>query len=93
MITPNRVGLAVAVLYLIFAVYVVIDDRSHPAFLSNMATFLVTAPISFPLSWAGFEPDLRKLGMVGLLVAGNAALVYRLAWGLARIFMVPSGKT
>ncbi len=87
MITPLRIGLAVAILYVAAATYVVIDERGHPGFLSNMGTFLITAPISMPLSYFGFEPDVRNLAIVVALVLGNAGLLGWLASSLARLFM------
>ena len=87
MITPRRIGLAVAILYVAFATYVVMDERRHPGFLSNMGTFLITAPISMPLSYIGLEPDVRNLAIVVALILANAALLFWLASGLARIFM------
>ena len=85
--TPQRTGLIAAAIYLAIAVYVVADERTAPVgFLPNLKTFLATAPFSIPLSWAGFEPDLRSLGIVIGLVAATTALVYRVAWGLTRLF-------
>ena len=84
MITPRRIGLAMALVYLAAAVYVVNDDRKHAGFLSNMGTFLLTAPVSFPLSWLGHEPDVRSLSIVVALVAANMALIYFAVAGLAR---------
>jgi hypothetical protein len=78
-----------AVLYLLLAIYVVIDDKHNPGFLSNMATFLVTAPLSFPLSLIGLQPDFDNLVIVAVLLAGNAALFYYVANWLARVFLVP----
>jgi hypothetical protein len=55
-----------------------------------MATFLVTAPFSIPLSWLGFEPDLDSLGMVVILVAATALLIYWLAAAVAEFFAAAS---
>ena len=86
-ITPRRAGVATAAVYLTFAVYIVIGDRrAPPAFLPYLPTFLVTAPFSVPLSWAGHEPDFRNLVVTLALVGATAALVYRVALGLTRIF-------
>ena len=52
-----------------------------------MASFLVTAPLSFPLSMIGLQPDLGNVGIAGVLVAGNALLIYRVAAWLSRVFM------
>jgi hypothetical protein len=87
MITARYLGLAAAILYAACAAYVVIDERSHPGFLSNMGTFLITAPISMPLSYFGFEPDVRNLAIVVAMVLGNAALLFQVVSGLASLFM------
>ena len=85
--TPQRIGLAVAALYVAGAGYVVIDERRHPGFLSNMGTYLVTAPISLPLEIIGMKPDVGNPVVAGLLVLGNVAqLFYFVSW-LARIFI------
>ena len=86
MTTPQRIGLGVALTYLAIAIYIVIDERRHPGFLSNMGTFLITAPVSFPLSMIGQEPDVKNLGIVAFPLAANAALLYRLASWLAALF-------
>lgn len=87
MSTPQRAGLIAAAIYLAIAIYAVVDDRNAPVgFLPNLKIFLATAPFSIPLSWAGFEPDLRSLGIVCLLVTATTALVYRVTWGLTRLF-------
>jgi len=86
--TTQRIGMGVALLYTEFALYVVIDERRNPGgFLTNMASFLVTAPLSFPLSMIGLQPDLGNVGIAGVLVAGNALLIYRVAAWLSRVFM------
>ena len=87
MSAPQRVGLIAAAVYLAIAIYAVVDERgSRGGFLPDLKTFLVTAPFSFPLSWAGFEPGMRGLGIVCLLVAAAAVLVYSVACGLTRLF-------
>lgn len=87
---PPRIGLAVALIYLAIALYIVIDDRRHPGFLVNMGTFLATAPISFPLSLVGLQPDYGNLFIVALLLLANAVLFYRVAKWLAGVFMKPT---
>lgn len=89
-ITPNRLGALTAVVYLAGAILVVLNDRMHPGFIRNIGTFLITAPVSVPLSALGLEPDLRSLAIVGALVMANAGLFYLAARALARLFL-PSG--
>jgi hypothetical protein len=87
MITPQRLGLALAVLYLAGALYVVMDERRRTSFLPTMGTALVTAPISLPLEWLGIRANLRNLGVVAALLVANAAVMYGIGAGVGRLFI------
>jgi hypothetical protein len=87
MITPNRIGVAVAILYLAGALYVIADERKRSSFLPTLGTGLVTAPITLPLEWLGFRPDLRNMGVVGGLLLANAGLMYGIGYGVGRILV------
>jgi hypothetical protein len=85
MITPNRVGLAVAILYLAGALYVIAGERKQPGFLPTFGTALVTAPVGLPLEWMGFRPNLRSNAVVAALLLANAGLLFLIAAGLVRL--------
>ena len=76
-----------AALYVAGAAYVVIDERRHPGFLSNMGTYLITAPITLPLELAGLKPAVGNPLVAALLVLGNAGLTFLLVSWLAGVFM------
>ena len=87
MITPQRVGLAVALIYLVVAGTVLYSERGHQGgFVPNMGTFLATAPLSMPLSFLGMEPNLRSVWVGMALVAGTTTVIYLMAFGLTRMF-------
>ena len=87
MITPNRIGLAVAILYVAGALYVIADERKRSSFLPTLGTGLVTAPITLPLEWLGFKPNLRSVGVVAGLLIANGAVMFGIGYGVARIFL------
>jgi hypothetical protein len=87
MITPNRVGLAVAILYLVAALYVIVDERKHPGFLPTFGTGLVTAPVGLPLEWLGFRPNLRSNGVVAALLVSCSILLYGIGAGVTRLLL------
>jgi ABC-type spermidine/putrescine transport system permease subunit I len=87
MITPQRVGLALALPYVAAAGLVLYVERGHQGgFVPNMGTFLMTAPLSMPLSYLGMEPNLRSVWVALGLVAGTALVVYQVAFWLTRMF-------
>jgi hypothetical protein len=51
--------------------------------LRHMYTFIATAPITFPLSAMGMEPDFDRHWVVGLIIVAATAVVYGVVAGIA----------
>lgn len=85
----SKVGLVLAVIYVAFAVMVMIQDRTSTASgwitLQGMATYLVTMPISAPFELMGMKLDYKKNIDMGLAIAGCAVMVYFIGAGLSWI--------
>ena len=83
----SKIGLSVAGVYVVAAVGFVVWDNvySQPGGwirLKNIAAFLVTFPVSAPLSMMGMEPELGNPVVCGSLILLTAGLLY----GLVRLF-------
>ena len=50
--------------------------------LRHMWTFVATAPITFPLSAMGMEPDFNRQWVVGLVILAATAVVYGVVAGV-----------
>jgi len=77
----SRVGLWAAGVYFVLAVSVIVWDARESATggwisLKNMGAFLVTLPVSGPLSMMGLEPNLGNPVICGLMVLLTAWLIY-----------------
>jgi hypothetical protein len=53
--------------------------------LRHMYTFVATAPISFPLSAMGMEPNFDRHWVVALIILGVTAMVYGVVAGIGWI--------
>jgi hypothetical protein len=77
----SRVGVWAAGIYMVVAIWVVVVDARESATggwisLKNMGAFLVTLPVSGPLSMMGLEPNLGNPVICGLMVLLTAGLIY-----------------
>ncbi len=77
----SRIGLWAAGIYLAGAIWVVVVDARESATggwisLKNMGAFLVTLPVSGPLSMMGMEPALGNPVICGLVILLTAGLIY-----------------
>lgn len=83
----SKFGVGVALVYLVFAVWVVFSERTQSAggwiSLSGMATWIVTFPVSAPLDALGMKPDYRKNVDMALTIAVCTLLVYFVMAGAA----------
>lgn len=88
----SRPAVIAAGIYVLIAVGVLVQDAlSQPApgtwiSLRNIVPFLVTFPISAPLSWMGLEPDLSNKLTVAILVLACAALIYQIVALVSGLF-------
>lgn len=88
----SRPAAIAAGIYLLLAIALLIQDYlSQPTpgawiSLRNIVPFIVTFPISAPLSLAGMEPDLSNKWTVSVLVIACAALIYQAVAFVAGLF-------
>lgn len=78
-------GLAVALLYVAAAIWIVRDERVRTGggwiSLNGMASFLATLPVSAPCEWLGCKLDHRRNLDMAFAIGACAALVYGLVAG------------
>jgi hypothetical protein len=92
----SKVGVVLALVYLAFAIWVVITERSSSGgggwiSLPGMGTWIVTAPVSAPFEMMGMRPDFRKNIDMALTLAACAALVYFVGAGLEWVVRLLAG--
>jgi hypothetical protein len=88
--TLSKVGLVLAVIYIVLAVGVLWQDRTGTGggnwiSLSGMSTYLVTIPVSAPFELMGAKLDYKKNIDMALAIGGCAVLVYLVGAGLGWI--------
>lgn len=85
----SRAGLFAAIVYILPAAYVLIDESRHPTggwvSLRSLLPALITFPISFPLEWMGMLPDLSKPETTACLVVACAMLIYHAAAKISKL--------
>ena len=85
----SRFGAVIAFAYLVFAIWVLVDERKGPAgdwiSLKGMATYIVTLPVSAPFELLGARLDFKRNLDMGFAIALCAALVYLVGAGLGWI--------
>lgn len=90
----SRAGLWVAGIYVLLAGSVAVWEAGQaPASgwitlpsLRNIGTFVMTLPVSAPLTLIGLEPPLGNPVVSGLVVLATAGVVYRVAAWVAGRF-------
>ena len=86
----NRWCLALSLLYIAFAIFVIHDDRTHTGHnwisLDGMTSFLATFPISAPAdAFLHLRLNHRSNLHMSIAVLGTAALLYFVLAILARL--------
>jgi hypothetical protein len=95
----SRFGAVLAVLYLVFAIWVLVTERTTQAGgwinLNGMATYLVTFPVSLPLEAIGMRPDYKKTLDMVLTIGSCTVLVYFIGAGASAMvrFLFAASKS
>ncbi|MBK8837685.1 MAG: hypothetical protein IPO30_03025 [Hyphomonadaceae bacterium] len=97
----SKVGLVLAIIYILLAVWVVFTERTSPSgggwiSLNGMASFLITFPVSMPLEIIGARPNYQKTFDMAAAILVCAALVYFVGAGvewLVRLALTPDADS
>jgi hypothetical protein len=83
----SRFGGVLAVIYLAFAIWVLIQDRTTTGggwiSFNGMSTYIVTMPVSAPFELLGYKLDFKRNLDMTVAIGGCALLVYLVGAGLA----------